>query len=448
VALFSGVFFACAIAGALRKPFWHDEIFTLLFARLPSIADMWRAARDGLDLMPPLNAFLTHALRSFTGDGPILTRVPAMVGVWIMCLAVFAIVRRRSNLAVALAAAVLPMWTAAFRYAIEARGYGLMLGAFGLSALAWSEAASLRRRAVFLPVLAVSLAAGAWAHYYGVLNAVPLAAGQLVRDTRRRQPDWAVWAAFAAGMLLMLPLALLAGVAISNTGRSWTLLQPSGLRDAYTFLFPELLVPRLLGAAVLVTVLGRLERVVLARPAEAGRVPLHEVVAGVACLLLPVAGVAARHLGVGTFVPRYGLSAVVGFCTVVPLLVWIGSGHSRAAVVVVCVSGGLMYLQFWCYAPPLLKQRLCYLADPDAARRLVDTDSIDNGLLALRRWTAVSVHDYDRFVEAHATFIVYGAGSGWVLQRLSESGASVRETGVELGAHIYEVARRPPPPPP
>lgn len=483
VALFSTAFFSITVAAAHGKPFWHDEIFTILFARLPSVDGMWRASRDGFDQMPPLNALATHLLRSFTGDGPIVTRLPPMVGVWIMCLAVFAIVRRRSNVILALGAAMLLAWTAALRYAVEARGYGLMLACFGLAAFAWSEAAHGRRRAVYLPLLALSLGAGAWAHYYGILNVAPLAAGELVRTIRRRRPDWRMWAAFASALVLMLPLALLVGVPLALSETSWTRLEPTGVRDAYSFLFSSLLDPRLILAALLVTALGRLERVVVTRPPEGDRIPPHEVVAAIACLLLPLAGVAARSLGFGVFVPRYGLSAVVGFCTVIPLVVWVGSGRSRVAALVVCawlftgfaqsawaargapwdthpdpfarrpllaqalargeqvcVTGGLMYLQLWYYAPPLVRSRLCYLADPAAARRLANTDSFDVGLLALRRWTAVTVRDYGPFVEAHPAFTVYAAGSGWLLQRLVESGANVRETGTELGAPISLVA--------
>ena len=484
--LFSAAFFENALAAAHRKPFWHDEIFTILFARLPSVATMWRAARDGLDFMPPLNAVVTHALRYGVGEGPIVTRIPPMIGVWIACLALFAIVRRRSNLVLGVCAAMLPLWTAAFHYAVEARGYGLMLGLFGLSAFAWSEAARGSRRATYLPLLALSLAGGAWSHYYAILNVAPLALGEVVRDIRRRAPDWGIWVAFAVAFTLMLPLHGLAASALAHSARSWTLVEPAGIRDTYSSLLAHLLDARVLGAAALLTLLGRLMRVTTHDPTDTQRIPAHEVVAALASLLIPLAGVVASRFGVGVFVPRYALSAVVGVVSVALLAVWVGSRRSSAVALAmcacltasfaqstwaardalrapypnpvaerpalmqalrrgecVCITGGLMYLQFWYYAPTLLKPRLYYLVDPATARRLVGTDSFDNGLLALRRWSAVTAPDYDRFVSGHRRFTVYGAGSGWLLDKLTESGASVRETGAELGFRIYDVALPP-----
>ena len=484
--LFSAAFFENAVAAAHRKPLWHDEIFTILFARLPSVATMWRAARDGLDFMPPLNAVLTHALRGAVGEGPIVTRIPPMIGVWIACLALFAIVRRRSNLALAACAAMLPLWTAAFRYGVEARGYGLMIGLFGLSEFAWSEAARGSRRLAYLPLLAVSLAGGAWSHYYAILNVAPLALGEVVRDLRRRAPDWGVWAAFAAAFALMLPLYGLAGSALAHAGRSWTRLEPAGIWDTYSFLVAPHLDARVLGAAALLTVLGRLVRVTTHDPTDVQKIPAHEVVAGLASLLIPLAGVVAGRYGVGVFVPRYALSAVVGIVLVAVLAVWVGSRRSSAVALAmcawltasvaqstwaahevlrtpypnpvaerpaltgalqrgenVCITGGLMYLQFWYYAPTLLKPRLDYLVDPATARRLMGTDGVDNGLIALRRWSAVTALDYDRFVSDHGRFTVYRAGSGWLLDKLTESGASIREAGVELGFRIYDVVLPP-----
>lgn len=481
LAVITIAFFTNAVARAHAKPFWHDEIFTILFAQLPSVGEMWRAARDGIDLMPPFNAVLTHLVRTVAGDGPIVTRLPPMVGVWIMAVAIFAAVRRRSNTAVALAAALLPIYTAAYRYAIEARGYGLMLGCFGVAVYAWSEAALGRRRAVWLPLLSVSLGAGAWAHHFGALNLAPIVAGELVRDLHRRKPDWGVWTAVGGALAIMLPLMALATVALGQAGHFWTRTDPAGVGETYLFLVRDLLTAQLLVGAGLVIAFGRLEPLIVAPASSPARIPAHEIVAVMVCLLLPLVGVAMSGAGAGVFAPRYALSVVVGVCAAVPLFIWRASGRSRLAAAIlavwmltavaqpvwaswrawgappdplarrpllvdalargerVCVTGGLMYLQFWYYAPPESRSRLCYLADPAAARRLVGTDSFDVGFMALRRWTTVTVHDYDAFVDAHRAFTVYGAGSGWLLARLAESGATVQQTDTELGARMYRV---------
>src|SRR5437899_48167 len=77
-----------ASASAIRaydKPFWHDEIFTILVAGLPSVPAIWRAELAGVDFFPPLNDVVTHALHAVFGVGPIVTRLPAIVSFWGTC---------------------------------------------------------------------------------------------------------------------------------------------------------------------------------------------------------------------------------------------------------------------------------------------------------------------------------------------------------------------------
>ena len=55
------MFFANTLPRARATPFCHDEICTVLLSRLPTVMDVWRAARDDADLAPPLNVYLTRA---------------------------------------------------------------------------------------------------------------------------------------------------------------------------------------------------------------------------------------------------------------------------------------------------------------------------------------------------------------------------------------------------
>ena len=52
---------AATASAARLKPFWYDEIFTILLARLPSTGAVWAALGDGIDLSAPLNTMVTHA---------------------------------------------------------------------------------------------------------------------------------------------------------------------------------------------------------------------------------------------------------------------------------------------------------------------------------------------------------------------------------------------------
>ena len=49
------------LSAALGKPFWHDELFTVLISQMP-LSTMYRAAADGIDLAPPLNTALTRVV--------------------------------------------------------------------------------------------------------------------------------------------------------------------------------------------------------------------------------------------------------------------------------------------------------------------------------------------------------------------------------------------------
>ena len=160
VMAFSLVFFWNATERAILKPFWHDEIYTIVIASFPTLDTIWAAHLAGLDSMPPLNSILTHAVFGTIGAGPIATRLPAMLGVWTWTLVSFAIVRRRSNTTAGLSAALRILLSGAGPLAYEARGYGVMLGLCALALFCWSEAARGRRRMLHLPLLACALAAG------------------------------------------------------------------------------------------------------------------------------------------------------------------------------------------------------------------------------------------------------------------------------------------------
>lgn len=480
---FTVVFFATAMSYANAKPFWHDEIYTLVISHLPSLGAVWTASREGLDLSPPLNTVATRLVESVAGTGRIASRLPPMLAIWAACLLLFVTVRRRAPPTFAVSAALLPCLTSAFRYAVEARGYGFTVGFFALAVYAWSEAAAGRRRRVHVPLLAVALAAGVWSHYFAVLAFVPIGGGELVRWWRARHVDWPIGATMTAAALLLLPAAWLLHRNMAQAPTYWTRTTPPQVAEAYTFLFTPLAGPRFYVAAAVLALLAVWALVARSRtdhPLPA--LPLHEVAAGVLMLALPALGVLAGTLASGVFTPRFVLFAVVGFSLVVPIglsrltaprsvagLVlagvlafsflqsgydWLRPGHltfhdpvrDRPLLVKnlpgprpVVVTSGLWYLQLWYYAPPELRKNLFYLVDPAAADRYTGSDTIDRGYLILRRWAPVAAEDYDAFVASHRTFEVYAMGSGWLLPRLRDEGASIQNDGHDGGGTCYLV---------
>ena len=291
-ALFTVFFFVPAAIRAETKPFWHDEIYTVLLAGLPSIANQWAAVRDGADLAPPLNALATRGVEALTGVGPVVTRIPAMVGFWTMTLVVFVMVRRRANASVALAAACIPLFTAAYRYWYEARPYGLMMGLASLAWWAWAEAASGHRRNRCLAILGLSLAAGLWNHYYAVLVYAPILSGEAVRTIRSRHVDPGVSIAVAGSLLAAVPLLPLIRVSSAQAPNFWARPTTADILATYRFLFDSLSAIEFrwtIAAIVVLLTIARF-RPMQERPVSR-RLPAHEIAAGITCLVLPVLAV-------------------------------------------------------------------------------------------------------------------------------------------------------------
>lgn len=486
--------FVWMILGAsAAKPLWHDEIYTVLIARLPSVGAIWAAHHDGADLQPPLNTLLTAAAERVAGSAASWIRLPPLAGFILMTCAIAAMLRRRAGMTLALAGVFVPVQTAAYRYAYEARGYSLMLGLFTVALFAWAEASRGHRRRLWIPVCGASLGLAVWAHYYAAFGFLVIGAGELVRTIRTRQPDAAMLAALVAGSVLTLPLVPLILVATEQAPRFWARATDEDLASVYRFLFQPL-------TALMWSRLGGLLLLALAwtaltarhrrrpAPAPAAAAPvmdallLHEVVALVLTAAAPVIMLVMARATGAPFVPRYTLIAVVGVAVGLPLLVRrLARRGSLAEVVLlgvlaaplvqavstttrpglppdpfagrpqlaaalqrsppVVASGSLTYLQLWYYAPPGERSSLVYLADPDAALRITGSDTFDRGYLALARWTAVPVQPYAGFLSAHPQFTVYAAGSGWLLTRLEEDHAAVALSATEPGGRVFSVER-------
>jgi hypothetical protein len=470
---------------AASKPLWHDEIFTVLLAGLGA-ADLWTANLSGVDLSPPLNTLLTHFVISMAGTGPVAARLAPLIGFWLAIAVIFEFVRRRSTTVTALTAALLPGFTAGYRYSYEARGYGLMMGFAALSLFAWAEAAAGRRRGLHVPLLAAALAAGYWTHFYGVFAAAPVIAGELARSLSSRKIDAAIWAGLALSFLTLIPLVPLISAGASLAPTFWRRVALSDVLPTYSFLLNALLDPAFL-AGLLMLILGalayrlwftHLPRPAFALPLRRGNreLPGREVMALAVSVALPAIQIVAALATTGVFVPRYALLAVPGLCiaialatvrlteaSVVHVLIagilivsfavpatfrpsFTNPAQQRPALMEllaqehpVSVTGGLMYLQLWYYTPPEMREHLYYLADPGLAWARTGSDSIDRGLLGLARWSRLNVLNPETFTATNREFRVYGAGSGWLIDWLSAHDARIEELDMELGVPIFAV---------
>ncbi len=471
---------ALLVIQARGKYIWHDEVYTMLGSRL-SVPTLWRASLDGLDLSPPLNTIVTRVVHAVAGEGEIATRIPPMAGFLTAVIAVFVLVRRKANVIVALGAACLLCSMPAWRYAIEARGYGLALGLFALALYGWSEAARGRHPVRYLTLMALSLAAGVWAHYYFVLAFLPIAAAELTRQATNRRFEAAPWAALTLAGACTLPLASLARVAGAQRSTFWARSDMPGVGDIYSFFVSDVAPYRIAFAALGVVAIVELVRRALTR-IWPRRLSVPDVVLCLMCLAVPATAVLLGSF-THVFTERYVVFGAAGIALALPLLVWsllppegvgdwLGTGIVAASFVALsaqvigdrrpppnqlrdrpmlvdmlkgplplAMTGGVAYLEMWYYASDEMRPRAIYLADPAGQRRDTKTDTVDRGYLALGRWSPVPIVRITEFTKAHKHFWLYSFGSNWAENSLRLAGATLKEWGHEspAGGILYEV---------
>jgi hypothetical protein len=385
------------------------------------------------------------------GTGQVASRLPGMVGFWIYCACIFGFVARRAGVCYGLAAMLLPAATQSFRYAFEARSYGLLLGCTGLAMLCWQSAALGERRRWSLPGLALSIAIGVLTHYYIILIFVPLAGAEFYRAIVRHRTDWPLWFAMLAGLT---PLAMLAPTALraitrfaaSGSAPSWA---PPSVRQYLEYYSVEL-APALVPFVVLLALAGlyaasggrhehtKVDSQLPTRP--------HEWTAAALFLSVPFFAITGALVVTHSFTPRYAIVAITGFLILVPLTLHATSRGSatvglfllvaaaasfagqtvaglrtfRAPIDrepllrnalergdVVALTDGLLFLQLWYYAPTDQKHQLVYLADPEAAGARGGWPTLDSELLELRRFQPLGVVNYRSFTSTQKEFLVY-----------------------------------------
>jgi hypothetical protein len=462
---------------AARVPLWYDELFTVYLADLPRVGDIGHALAAGADGNPPLYHLVTRLFRETLGPSELATRLPAVLGFWVMSLGVYCFVSRRCRRPFAMAAMLFPLATAVYVYAYNARPYGWLLGCCGLALVCWQSAADGRRRRSALAGLAISLSAAFASHYYAVLLLAPFGVGEITRTWTRRRVDWPIWLALAAGpvtLALLLPLALEARRDMSQFGFSpgW-----AAIPGSYWFLLKSArwpLIATLAVAAVFRLWFRSPDRVDTTCP---GGPPMHEIAAAGALAAIPIVGVCLGQWVTGFYTPRYAAPAIVGLAILLAFAADRGTTGFRALALVlvaifiarfaqagwreyraggelraeiaercvrldqqaepglpVAVADPFAFLQLTYYAPPPLRGRLVYLSDVAAARRRNPTDPRDWVLRQLRRWTAVSVDDYRDFLATHSRFFVFG-DDGWLPATLAADGVRCRPCA---GPALYE----------
>ncbi len=459
VLILSLVYFVGTSLRANGKPFWCDEILSLLEADQPSLAASMHAGRDW-DWMPPLSFVAPYLVHKIAGSSRIAFRIPAMVGFWIFCLCLFGFAARRVNIFFALVALLLPFATLFETYSFEARPYGMMLGFCGIALYCWQTAAAGTKRAFSIVGLALGIAGALLHHYFAIMIYLPLAGAEIFRSLRQRKIDWPIWAAFTAGGIPMLVSLLAAMHVMTHNTHPWIQAHKQDYLLFYTSVFPYSLtfaIPVLvLWTILLVFGFDKQEPASLQRPS----IPDYELLAASLLLLIPVAAITvALAVPPHVFVDRYAIVSIGGFALLTSFLSAYFAG-GRSIIGVMFLLGALLpftfdmtkarpfknpvvqeslfgralrdgpvvvnnfepFLQFWYYAPEELKPHVLYLLSETAAMEYFHLDDHSG---ALRKF-GVPIVDYDSFKAPGKEFFVYFTGGfDWVPEKVLHDGDTV-----------------------
>jgi hypothetical protein len=478
------------------RPFWYDEICTVILCRLPNATQIWKALEDVADVNPPLYHLIARLTRQIIPDDHLGYRLPSIIGLLGTVFCMYHILSRRVNHLSALVGATFILCTPLATYASEARPYALMVGFVSIAILAWQRIDDSR---LYCLLLAIALAAAVSVHYYAIFvwPAFFLAETTVWLFGRRlRIGAWAALFVGAAPLLVFASLilrlrqygqnfwapasysqVLWADNWLFNFGGNWGLSIMAGVTAMFAyFSFRKK------------EVSGAAER----RKIEDTALPLEESVLALMLLSLPLIAVAAAKISHGGMNYRYMMPSVLGGALAVGYLASKVSGvvnglllmvicmnyglssasdvkkllkgsllEPRTAVtrdirgilaefhgsdLPIVISSGLQYLPLVYYTPATLNQRLYAVTDVRAAINFAGTDSVDLALLALRRYFPLQIEDYGDFASRHREFLLVSENGGrfdWWPARLSHDGHALRLLAQVGDSQVFKVTLEP-----
>jgi hypothetical protein len=181
-----------------RKLLWFDELLSYYTERAPTAAAVLKIqAATPVSLDPPLYHLLGHWMLGLGFNEAFAIRFPSLAGALMMVVGVYLYTRRIAGFYAAAISVAGLILTYDF-YLVEARPYGILLGATGLSLVLWQNCIHGIGRRLSLTGLFLVLGLAVSCHYFGILVPVPLLLAELFRTIRRRKLDVAAVAVLLA----------------------------------------------------------------------------------------------------------------------------------------------------------------------------------------------------------------------------------------------------------
>jgi hypothetical protein len=479
-----------AVSGVRRaalKTFWFDEVITVGLARLPTLGSIRDALAHGADSHPPSFHILEGVAGRLPVNEQIAYRLPSILAFCSVVLCVFLFIKRGRGSACALICAAIPLSSVLFsQYAVEARGYCVMVGFVALAMVCYQ-----RDKAAWWFLMGLSLAAAEASHYYAVFAIGPFGLAESVLLMKEHRLRFGVWLALLFGTWPLVAFwPLLEGYKRHYGAHFSGHLSLDEAVRAYGWLFnlyPTHGIGLAATALAAVLIYGLLRRRGL-MAASLEEIPIQEQALALGFLVVPLVMYVAMRLVHGGLYPRYLLLTVLGFplaaSYILPVLdrrlvalfsimlfvslgaqeavFWRWHLHSlgksaspteaverlvRAAGyddLPVVDSDALDYLPLAYYASPELNRRVVILTDAPAAIVYAGSDTADKCLLALRPYLTLQVYDFAAFAGTREEFLLYSDGRQWDWwpTRLLHDGYALDVVAMDQGSRIYHVHRK------
>jgi hypothetical protein len=483
----SAAFLLAEIPAAIRNPFWFDELSTLFITQRPTLADMFRAMPT--DGNPPLYFLLARLCLHLPVSTELAMRLPSIAAFHAAALAAYLFIRRVASAPAALLTMCFLLGSAiGDRYAIEARGYSLLLFFTMALLCCWQAARRGQRRTFALAGITVCASCAVLTHQFGIIYALaPIFAAETVAWFRIRRIDTVALASAVLGSLIigltyppMLRGQRMVLAAIAACPHFWARPQPSDI-GWYADMFPTF-VPLL---ALRVAVVSGLAYAVLPRrkplPARKPSTLTEEFAATYLLILFLPLMLLLTRLGTGYFVSRYAIGSALGLALACGLLASYMDFRSPRArkflylAGLYCITSGVLRFYFeshpetpmdygnslfatapasepiviesalhfspaWWYASPAMRPRLHYLSDLPFAQQQSDLVP-EYSLYVERRYTPMQMDDYSSFLAEHREFLVYTVGQSgleWLRPRLLKSGWTFRLVTKNNRGELYQ----------
>jgi len=478
------VHFAVALRWASSTPFNFDEVYTVSIASQPSLSAIWTTLATGIEQMPPFTHVAVHASQTVFGNGEVASRLPSLIGTWVMCVCLFFYISSLCTPIYGLLAAMSPLLMSVFDGAFRARAYGILVGATGLALLCWDLAASNRLRGISLFGLLSAMVIACSSHYYAPAVLAPIALGELVRTWRTRRFDLPVWLTMAAGMASLLAyLPLIRSAWGSVVALNWPISFFNVLVIYRTSIHPILLTT--IGGLAVIAISRRMGLSLIGEPParDVLSIPAHKITCLLGFAALPLILFLSAVCFTKVLHQSYATAMVIGFAGIFAVSVYYASDGKPLLPValLLLVVGGLFstaykaanvaslrwdpraalaspvfaretripvvvsdigtFLEIWHYSSPPQSSRIYYLTDRESARKYIGTDTWENDVRRLQSVVHFNATDYREFTGKR--FLLYERSGtepiAWVRSKLMADGAHLELVGSTADASMYSV---------